>query len=71
MAVKMATSLMAVMLNTLPAAACTACFGNPESAQTQGMNAAILTLLGVTGGVALVVAGVVLHLVTTQKHSEI
>jgi hypothetical protein len=31
------------------AAACATCFGDPQSPQTQGMNNAILTLLGVVG----------------------
>jgi hypothetical protein len=31
--------------------ACATCFGNPNSAATQGMNKAILSMLGITGGV--------------------
>ncbi len=39
------------------ASACSVCFGDPNDAQSHGMNMAILTLLGVTGGVmATVVA---------------
>lgn len=30
---------------------CPVCYGAPDSSSTQGMNAAILSLLGVTGGV--------------------
>jgi len=33
------------------AAACPVCYGAPDSPATQGMTAAIITLLGVTGGV--------------------
>jgi len=33
------------------ASACSVCFGDPNDAQSHGMNMAILTLLGVTGGV--------------------
>lgn len=33
------------------ALACPVCYGNPDSSSAQGMNAAILSLLGVTGGV--------------------
>ncbi len=33
------------------ASACSVCFGDPDDAQSHGMNMAILTLLGVTGGV--------------------
>ena len=31
--------------------ACATCFGNPNAAATQGMNKAILSMLGITGGV--------------------
>jgi len=34
-----------------PAQACATCFGTPDDPQTQGMNMAIVTLLGVTYGV--------------------
>ncbi|HUI08835.1 MAG TPA: hypothetical protein VL221_00840 [Bacteroidota bacterium] len=33
------------------AAACPVCYGEPGSSATQGMTAAIISLLGVTGGV--------------------
>jgi hypothetical protein len=33
--------------------ACASCFGDPNDPQTHGMNAAILTLLGVTYGLFL------------------
>ena len=33
------------------AGACPVCYGAPDSASTQGMTAAIFSLLGVTGGV--------------------
>lgn len=42
---------------------CATCFGDADSAQTQGMNAGIITLLGVTGvvvGCMAVVTGVIL-----------
>jgi nitrate reductase gamma subunit len=35
----------------LRASACPVCYGAPDSASTQGMTAAIFSLLGVTGGV--------------------
>jgi len=38
------------------ASACSVCFGDPNDAQSHGMNMAILTLLGVTGGVLGTVA---------------
>ena len=31
--------------------ACATCFGDPNAAATQGMNKAILSMLGITGGV--------------------
>ena len=31
--------------------ACATCFGDPNEAATQGMNKAIITMLGITGGV--------------------
>ena len=31
--------------------ACATCYGNPNAAATQGMNKAIITMLGITGGV--------------------
>ena len=31
--------------------ACATCYGNPNAAATQGMNKAILAMLGITGGV--------------------
>jgi hypothetical protein len=42
--------------------ACSTCFGDPNDPQSQGMNAAILTLLGVTYGVffAMFAAGFVI-----------
>lgn len=54
-----AAAFVALLITLLaPAAhACSVCFGDPESPQTAGMNAAIGTLLGVTlvvlSGVAL------------------
>ena len=38
------------------ATACSVCFGDPDNAQSHGMNMAILTLLGVTGGVLSAIA---------------
>lgn len=31
--------------------ACATCFGNPNAVATQGMNKAIIAMLGITGGV--------------------
>ena len=44
----------AVALGTgSPVWACATCFGDPNDPQTQGLNAAIFTLLGVTYGLFL------------------
>lgn len=48
-----------LMLLAAPAFACEACFGAEGHAQTNGMNSAILTLLGVTGGVLLFFAALI------------
>lgn len=40
--------------------ACATCFGAPDDPQTNGMNAAILTLLGVTYSLFLVMIGAAL-----------
>ena len=46
---------------TLHGTACPVCYGNPESASTPGMTAAIFSLLGVTGGVLAAFAAVFLR----------
>ncbi len=45
----------------LRGAACPMCYGNPDSASTQGMTAAIFSLLGVTGGVLAAFAAMFLR----------
>ena len=40
-----------VLLGLQSACACPACYGDPQSSSTQGMNMAIVSLLGVTGSV--------------------
>jgi heme/copper-type cytochrome/quinol oxidase subunit 2 len=42
--------------------ACPNCYGDPESPLTDGMNMAIISLLGVTGGVLTGVVGFFLYL---------
>jgi heme/copper-type cytochrome/quinol oxidase subunit 2 len=37
--------------------ACAVCFGDPSANQTRGQNAGILTLLAITGGVLICMAG--------------
>ena len=48
MAVTAGVALLSITAITPAAQACSVCFGDPESPQTAGMNAAIGTLLGVT-----------------------
>lgn len=49
------------MTTTLSILACAVCYGDPTSAQTQGMNLAIFTMLGVTFGVLGAFAAVFVH----------
>tara|TARA_B100001146_G_scaffold149690_1_gene131514 strand:- start:566 stop:799 length:234 start_codon:yes stop_codon:yes gene_type:complete len=44
------------------AQACATCFGDPNAPAAQGMNWAILTLLGVTGGVLGAVIGTIISI---------
>lgn len=49
-----AVAIVAVVLalaSSGPAAACAVCLGDPDSPESQGMNNAILTLLGIVGTV--------------------
>ena len=45
------TLLTLIVIMPEMAYACATCFGNPNAAATQGMNKAIITMLGLTGGV--------------------
>ena len=47
--------------------ACATCFGDPNSPAAQGMNWAIITLLGVTGGV---LGGVIHTIMTIRKKTK-
>ena len=47
--------------------ACATCFGDPNSTAAQGMNKAILTMLGVTGGV---LGGVVTSIFTLKNRAR-
>ena len=46
---------------------CATCFGDPSAPAAQGMNWAIITLLGVTGGV---LGGVIHTIVTISKKTK-
>ena len=47
--------------------ACSTCFGNPDSAATQGMNWAIISLLVTTGGV---LSGIILSIRKLANRSK-
>ena len=47
--------------------ACSTCFGNPDSAATQGMNWAIISLLVTTGGV---LSGIILAIRQLANRSK-
>lgn len=49
--------------------ACATCFGDADSAQTQGMNMGIVTLLGVTGVVVGTMATVTLGILLRMRES--
>ena len=49
------------------AQACATCFGDPSAPAAQGMNWAILTLLGVTGGVLGAVIGTIISIAKKTK----
>jgi heme/copper-type cytochrome/quinol oxidase subunit 2 len=50
--------------------ACATCYGDPNSSQTQGMNYAILVMLGVTALVLSGVAGIMVHFVRRARQSQ-
>lgn len=65
----LAAILVAAWVGFAPqwAAACSVCFGNPESGMTQGMRAGIWVLLGVTG---VVLAGFVVFIVYLVRRAR-
>ncbi|MCL4691718.1 MAG: hypothetical protein KJ060_04315 [Candidatus Hydrogenedentes bacterium] len=50
--------------------ACATCFGDADSAQTQGMNMGIVTLLGVTGIVVGSMTAVTLGILLRMRQSR-
>ena len=64
------TVLTAVLLVLFPSesAACPICFGgDPNSDLAQGMNWAVFTLLGITGGVLSGFVGFIFHLIKRSR----
>ncbi len=60
----MITKIISITLVFFPSAvfACATCFGAPDDPATNGMNWAIITLLGVTGGVLAAVGSAIVKL---------
>ena len=50
--------------------ACATCFGDPSAPASQGMNWAIITLLGVTGGVLGGVIGTIISIGKKNKNFQ-
>ncbi len=48
--------------------ACSTCFGDPDASATIGMNWAIITLLGVTGGV---LGGIIKSIISIRNKAKI
>lgn len=46
---------------------CATCFGDPSAPASQGMNWAIITLLGVTGGVLSGIVGTIISVAKKNK----
>jgi len=61
--------LLFLAAGAFPAAvhACPGCYGDPDSPMTEGMNMAIVSLLGVTGGV---LGGVVLFFMHVRRRTH-
>ncbi|MBT3300649.1 MAG: hypothetical protein HN657_04160 [Candidatus Marinimicrobia bacterium] len=70
--------LIAIGLSLIPGItqACSTCYGASDAPATQGMNWAIITLLGVTGGMLASVGTMIIRLKNraknlTSKHKEL
>ena len=50
--------------------ACATCFGDPSAPASQGMNWAIITLLGVTGGVLVGVISTIISIGKKDKNFQ-
>ena len=59
----------ALAVAATPAFACTACFGQSDSAMAQGMNWGIYTLLGVIGTVLVCIASAFVALGRRSSHT--
>ena len=56
-----------VLFTPHESAACPICFGDPDSPVARGVNWAVFTLMGVTGGVLSGFVGFILHLMKRSR----
>ncbi len=61
---------LAAILIAQPVIACSVCYGDPNSAMTKGVEAGVLVLLGVVGGVLMLVASLLLFWVRRAANLE-
>ena len=65
--IKIILILSVLLMNPDISHACATCFGDPAAPATEGMNWAIITLLGVTGGV---LGGVIRSIVVIGRRTK-
>lgn len=70
LSIKTYTFSVTCMLLLLPnfIVACSTCFGDPDASATIGMNWAIITLLGVTGGV---LGGIIKSIISIRNKAQL
>jgi hypothetical protein len=61
---------LAAMSIAQPVIACSVCYGDPNSPMTKGVEAGVLVLLGVVGGVLMLVASLLLFWVRRAANLE-
>ncbi len=61
---------LGVLLSSQPALACSVCYGDPNSAMTQGAQAGVLVLLGVVGVVLTGIASLLIFWMRRAAHLE-
>tara|TARA_B100000315_G_scaffold218843_1_gene220390 strand:+ start:16220 stop:16462 length:243 start_codon:yes stop_codon:yes gene_type:complete len=61
---------MAIVFSPAIGSACAVCFGNAESAMVQGVNLAIISLMGVTGSVLGAIVAFALRMKRRSKLLE-
>jgi hypothetical protein len=60
-------AIVFLALTPITSLACPICFGDPDSPVAQGVNWAVFTLLGITGGVLSAFVGFIVHLIKRSK----